>query len=166
MPTSVTTASVHFLGEEAGNGGVFVLVKTSNPGSAELQGKPSGDGLVMEVMADLVREWGETRKGACGLNDIGAVVGATYPDEARALRKRMPDTIFLVPGYGAQGSGGAADALAGMRSDGQGVLVNSGRGITVPGKNKITVPGPMMIEVPPPAIPSTSPDEDLNRFRE
>ena len=116
------------LGEQAGDGGVFVLVKTSNPGSAELQGKPSGDGMVMEVMADLVREWGAKRLGQCGLNDIGAVVGATYPDEARALRERMPDTIFLVPGYGAQG-GGAADALAGMRSDGQGVLVNSSRAI-------------------------------------
>ena len=81
----------------------------------------------MEVMADLVHEWGKARKGECGLNDIGAIVSATYPD-GRALRQRMPDTIFLVPGYGAQG-GGAADALAGMRADGQGVLVNSSRAI-------------------------------------
>ena len=116
------------LGEEPGDGGVFVLVETSNPGSAELQGKPSEDATVMEVMADLVPRGVQKRLADCGLSDIGAVVGATYPDEARALRQRMPESIFLVPGYGAQG-GGAADALAGMRSDGQGVLVNSSRAI-------------------------------------
>ncbi|MHC5067142.1 MAG: orotidine-5'-phosphate decarboxylase [Planctomycetota bacterium] len=117
-----------FLDNQAGTGGVFVLVKTSNPGSAELQGLPCGDATVMEAMADLVRGWGDGRNGSCGLNDVGAVVGATWPDEARRLRDRMPDTLFLVPGYGAQG-GSAADALAGLRSDGRGVIVNSSRGI-------------------------------------
>jgi orotidine-5'-phosphate decarboxylase len=79
-------------------------------------------------MANLVRTWGSERLGSSGLSDIGAVVGATWPDEARRLRERMPDTIFLVPGYGAQG-GSAADALAGRRADGKGVIVNSSRGI-------------------------------------
>ncbi|TVR14566.1 MAG: orotidine-5'-phosphate decarboxylase [Planctomycetota bacterium] len=117
-----------FLGQGAGNGGIFVLVKTSNPGSAELQGQVSGDGLVMDAMARLVAAWGQDRVGDCGLSDIGAVVGATYPEEARQLRALMPQTLFLVPGYGAQG-GGAADALAGLRPQGDGVLVNSSRGI-------------------------------------
>ncbi|TVR45493.1 MAG: orotidine-5'-phosphate decarboxylase [Planctomycetota bacterium] len=113
---------------EPGDGGVFVLVKTSNPGSAQLQGQPSGEMTVMEVMADLVSSWGAERRGQRGYSDIGAVVGATWPEEARSLRARMPHSLFLVPGYGAQG-GGAADALAGLGSDGQGVLVNSSRGI-------------------------------------
>lgn len=108
--------------------GIFVLVKTSNPSSGELQDLPQGDGAVMDAMARLVAAWGAERRGACGLSDVGAVVGATYPAQARRLRALMPDTVFLVPGYGAQG-GSAADALAGARADGRGVLVNSSRGI-------------------------------------
>ena len=108
--------------------GIFVLVKTSNPSSGELQGKSCEDSTVMEQMAGLVETWGKDRVGDCGLHNIGAVVGATYPDEAKLLRTLMPGSIFLVPGYGAQG-GGAADALAGIRDDGQGVLVNSSRAI-------------------------------------
>ena len=115
-----------FLG---GAGGIFVLVKTSNPGSGEFQGLKLADGFAnMEAMAQLVATWGATRLGACGLNDVGAVVGATWPAEAQRLRQLMPDTVFLVPGYGAQG-GSAADALAGRRSDGRGVVVNSSRAI-------------------------------------
>jgi len=108
--------------------GVFVLVKTSNPGSGELQDQAAGDATVADVMAERVAAWGATRLGACGLSAIGAVVGATYPDHARALRDRMPDTVFLVPGYGTQGAAGA-DAVAGRRPDGRGVLVSSSRGI-------------------------------------
>ena len=110
--------------------GAFVLVKTSNRSSADLQDVATGgdDHTVAERVADLVRSWGGARTGARGLSDIGAVVGATYPDHARALRERMPDTVFLVPGYGAQG-GAAADALAGVRPDGRGVLVSSSRAI-------------------------------------
>ncbi len=108
--------------------GVFVLVKTSNKSSGELQDQTLGAGSVMEAMALLVAGWGRDRLGACGLNDVGAVVGATYPAQARRLRTLMPDTLFLVPGYGAQG-GSAADAVAGARADGRGVLVNSSRGI-------------------------------------
>lgn len=110
--------------------GVFVLVKTSNPSSADLQDLRTEDGrTVSERMADLVHEWGAGRLGDAGLSDVGAVVGATHPEHAASLRDRMPDTVFLVPGYGAQGAS-AADALAGVRSDGRGVLVSSSRAIT------------------------------------
>jgi orotidine-5'-phosphate decarboxylase len=119
-----------------GQGGIFVLVKTSNKGSGELQGLALAAGepvagqppLVCDAMARLVANWGRDRLGACGLSAVGAVVGATWPAEARRLRALMPDTIFLVPGYGAQG-GSAADALAGARPDGRGVIVNSSRAI-------------------------------------
>lgn len=118
-----------FIGKAPSGTGIFVLVKTSNPSSGELQDLPCANTTVMEQMAKLVAAWGAGRTGACGLTDVGAVVGATYPDQARKLRQAMPDSIFLVPGYGAQG-GSAADALAGKRSDGRGVLVNSSRAIT------------------------------------
>ncbi len=114
--------------------GLFVLVKTSNPSSGELQDRSLGHDetgapeTVADSIADLVADWGAERMGSCGLSDIGAVVGATYPDHARALRERMPDTVFLVPGYGAQG-GSAHDALAGLRPDGRGALVSSSRAI-------------------------------------
>ena len=109
--------------------GVFVLVKTSNKGSGEFQGLTLADGSAnMDAMAKLVAHWGARRLGTSGLSDVGAVVGATWPAEAKRLRSLMPDTIFLVPGYGAQG-GSAADALAGARADGRGVVINSSRAI-------------------------------------
>lgn len=111
--------------------GAFVLVKTSNPSAGDVQDvgvDRNGGSTVAEAVADLVADWGTKRVGECGLSDVGAVVGATYPDRARALRERMPDTIFLVPGYGHQG-GGAADACAGLRSDGRGAIVSSSRAI-------------------------------------
>lgn len=109
--------------------GVIVLAKTSNPSSGELQDQQlAGGGTVAEAVGRLVHRWGDGRRGACGLTDVGAVVGATYPEEARSLRTVMPDALFLVPGYGAQG-GGAAGAVAGARPDGRGVLVSSSRAI-------------------------------------
>jgi orotidine-5'-phosphate decarboxylase len=108
--------------------GVFVLVKTSNRSSGELQDLACEGGSVMERVARLVTTWGSSRTGACGLSDVGAVVGATYPGQARRLRTLMPDALFLVPGYGAQGAS-AADALAGIRADGRGVIVNSSRAL-------------------------------------
>lgn len=117
-----------FIGKAPSGTGVFVLVKTSNPSSGDFQDQPLKDGTVMEAMAKLVAKWGAGRVGASGFNDVGAVVGATYPDQARKLRKLMPETIFLVPGYGAQG-GNAKDAVAGARDDGSGVVVNSARAI-------------------------------------
>jgi orotidine-5'-phosphate decarboxylase len=122
-------------------GGVFVLVRTSNPGAGDLQDLPlavSGEGAVDQhdaaaltiagQMATLVARWGAERVGASGFSDVGAVVGATNAEQAAALREQMPNTLFLVPGYGAQG-GGASGALAGARADGSGVVVNSSRGI-------------------------------------
>ena len=114
---------------EGTTAGIFAITKTSNPSSGELQDTASDDGTVADTVADLVAKWGADRIGECGLSDIGAVVGATYPDHARAMRERMPDAFFLVPGYGAQGGSGA-DAVVGMRDDGRGVLVSSSRGIT------------------------------------
>lgn len=119
--------------QSADGGGLFVLVKTSNPTSVDLQDTPSGDRTVSATMADLVHTWGAERLGACGLSSIGAVVGATFPTEAAELRTLMPNTVFLVPGYGAQG-GTAADAIAGRRpaagsSESAGLLVSSSRGI-------------------------------------
>lgn len=109
-------------------GGLFVLVKTSNPSSVDLQDTPSGDRTVSATMADLVRTWGNEHLGECGLSSIGAVVGATWPAEAAELRQLMPNTVFLVPGYGAQGASGS-DAIAGLRPEGDGILVSSSRGI-------------------------------------
>ena len=117
--------------ESTGGGGVFVLVKTSNPGSGDIQDVAvhGGDGdTVAEHMADMVTRIGSARIGDSGLSDVGAVVAATYPGHAEVLRSRMPDSMFLVPGYGAQGAT-AADATAGARPDGRGILVSSSRAI-------------------------------------
>jgi orotidine-5'-phosphate decarboxylase len=122
-----------FLDDVPGRTGVFVLARTSNPSSREVQdrvciGGPDENEPVADVVARLIRGWGAGRTGTSGLSDVGAVVGATYPDEAHRLRSLMPDTLFLVPGYGTQG-GTAADATAGRRSDGSGILVSSSRTI-------------------------------------
>lgn len=116
--------------EQAKNGkGAFLLVKTSNPSSGELQDKKLADGItVYEAMAKLVDTWGSEVVGERGYSSIGAVVGATYPEEATKLRQLMPKTPFLVPGYGAQG-GGAMDTMPCFNDDGYGAIVNSSRGI-------------------------------------
>jgi len=110
--------------------GVFVLVRTTNPGSAFLQqhGTPAG----AQVVAEAVDEAGRATVGPSGLSSIGAVMGANSPADAQALRARMPSAWFLVPGVGAQG-GDPRDALAGARSDGLGCVVNSSRGVLYPG---------------------------------
>jgi orotidine-5'-phosphate decarboxylase len=115
--------------EDAGDHGLFVVVRSSNPSSEDVQAVATADGTIAETMARLVHRWGSGRAGAGGLSDIGAVVGATYPGEAKSLRLAMPDAMFLVPGYGAQGADATA-ALAGLRPDGRGVLVSNSRGIT------------------------------------
>lgn len=114
--------------------GVFILVRTSNPGSDAVQSVRLEDGrTVAEMMADTVTSLGMARRGACGLSDVGAVVGATKPEDGAALRGRMPDVVFLVPGYGAQGGG--VDEVRGLvrrgaRSVGQaGVLVTASRSV-------------------------------------
>lgn len=109
--------------------GIFVLVKTSNPTSSELQDLPVGDEVVHEHLAQLVEGWGAEMLGPeTNFSCIGAVVGATYPEELKYLRTLMPHCIFLVPGYGAQG-GSAADVRHAFLSDGTGAIVASSRGI-------------------------------------
>ncbi|PLS27191.1 orotidine-5'-phosphate decarboxylase [Bifidobacterium parmae] len=108
---------------------LFVLVRTSNPSSSELQMLDLADGSkVYERVADLVEGWGADTIGEHGYSRVGAVVGATHPEEGKALRARMPHTFFLVPGYGAQG-GTAADVRGMFDESGSGAIVNSSRGI-------------------------------------
>lgn len=106
--------------------GVYVLVRTSNPSSAQFQ--EHGTPPLFERIADAVVEWGTDLVGDCGLSSVGAVVGATHPRELVRLRERMPRTPFLIPGYGAQGAG-AADIVGGFLPGGRAALVNSSRGI-------------------------------------
>lgn len=109
--------------------GIFVLVKTSNPSSGDLQDLQMEDGkAIYEIMGHLVDSWGANEVGESGYSFVGAVVGATYPEQAAKLRKIMPNNIFLVPGYGAQG-GGAADVKPCFNEDGLGAIVNNSRGI-------------------------------------
>jgi len=109
--------------------GIFVLVKTSNPSSVQLQDIVTEDGRkVYEVMADLVSEWGAGLIGKYGYSSVGAVVGATWPEQLKELRRRMPHTFFLVPGYGAQG-GSAADVAAAFDPDGLGAIINASRSL-------------------------------------
>ncbi|GAB6138496.1 orotidine-5'-phosphate decarboxylase [Halanaerobaculum tunisiense] len=109
--------------------GIFILVKTSNPSAAELQDLKVEEGeLVYEKLAQLVVEWSKGTIGNQGYSAVGAVVGATYPQEAKNLRQLMKQNYFLVPGYGAQG-GGAKDVLPCFNEDGLGAIVNSSRGI-------------------------------------
>jgi len=108
--------------------GLFVLVRTSNPSADEIQGQPVGDHLMDEEVAGLVEGWGRDLIGDSGYSSVGAVVGATYPEEAHTLRQLMPNQIFLVPGYGAQG-GGAEDVKPCFHENGTGAIVNSSRGI-------------------------------------
>ena len=114
----------------AANGtGVFALVKTSNPSSGQLQDLKYEDGRTLyEAVADLVEEWGESTRGETGYSAIGAVVGATYPQQGTALRARMPHTFFLVPGYGAQGATGK-DIAGCFDANGNGAIVNASRSI-------------------------------------
>ena len=107
---------------------VFVLVKTSNPGSGELQDMVAGDRLVYQVMGDLNQRIAKGTEGKYGYTMAGAVTGATYPSDIRALRKRLEHTFFLVPGYGAQG-GTAEDVQYAFDKYGHGAIVNSSRGI-------------------------------------
>lgn len=107
---------------------IFALVKTSNPSSGELQDLKVGDKAVYEMTAALVDKWGEDNIGSYGYSAVGAVVGATYPEQAKKLREKMKHTYFLVPGYGAQGAG-ASDVAVSFDKDGLGAIVNSSRAI-------------------------------------
>lgn len=108
--------------------GLFVLVKTSNPGSRDLQEVAHGGQPLFEVIADHVENLSAATQGGDGYGIVGAVVGATYPAQLAELKKRMPHTLFLVPGFGAQG-GTAADVAGAFDSFGLGAVINSSRGI-------------------------------------
>ena len=111
--------------------GIFVLVKTSNPSSGELQDRLVKDGdkerPLYEIVGEMVNDWGALSMDGEESN-VGAVVGATYPEQGRILRQMLPKACILVPGYGAQGAG-AKDLEHFFRKDGLGAIVNSSRGI-------------------------------------
>ena len=113
---------------KARNKSIFVLVKTSNPSSRELQDLVAGDRVVYKVMGDLTQRLGKDTEGKYGFTAAGAVVGATYPSDLRDLRRRLEHTFFLVPGYGAQG-GTAEDVRFAFDKYGRGAIINSSRGI-------------------------------------
>ena len=107
--------------------GIFVLVKTSNPSSGEFQDRVIDGRPLYELVGEKVAQWGDELMGD-GYSYVGAVVGATYPEMGKILRKIMPKTFILVPGYGAQGGKGA-DLVHFFNEDGLGAIVNSSRGI-------------------------------------
>ena len=107
--------------------GIFVLVKTSNPSSGEFQDRVIDGRPLYELVGEKVAQWGDELMGD-GYSYVGAVVGATYPEMGKVLRKIMPKTSILVPGYGAQGGKGA-DLVHFFNEDGLGAIVNSSRGI-------------------------------------
>lgn len=107
--------------------GLFILVKTSNPSSGEFQDQIADGRPLYEHVGELVAKWGESCMGE-SYSQIGAVVGATYPEMGKVLRKIMPKNYILVPGYGAQGGKGA-DLVHFFNEDGLGAIVNSSRGI-------------------------------------
>ncbi len=110
-------------------GAMFILVKTSNPSSGELQDRRLCDGkTVYETMGDMCEKWGSGYIGDCGYSSVGAVIGATYPEMLAEMRAKLPHTFFLIPGYGAQG-GGAEGAAKGFDENGLGAVVNSSRAI-------------------------------------
>ena len=112
----------------ARNKSAFVLAKTSNPSSVELQDMVAGDRVVYTVMGDLIERWGKDTEGTCGYQALGAVVGATHPSVLKELRRRLPKTFFLVPGYGAQG-GTAEDVRNAFDELGRGAIINASRSI-------------------------------------
>lgn len=115
--------------------GLFALVRTSNPGSQDIQMIPSlDDKPVFHHVADMIRPLMEDLIDSSGFSSFGVVVGATWPEESITLRRMLPECLFLIPGYGAQG-GSAADAMAGLvkgPEGWEGGLINSSRGLTMP----------------------------------
>lgn len=108
--------------------GIFVLAKTSNPSSGELQDKLIDGMPVYEMMGRMCENWGKELMGKYGYSGVGIVAGATYPEQIAELRAKLPETFFLIPGYGAQGAS-AKDISAAFDKNGLGGIVNSSRGI-------------------------------------
>ncbi len=115
--------------------GIFVLVKTSNPSSGEFQDRESDGKPIYQYVGEMVDKWGSDLVGKCGYSSVGAVVGATYPEIGKIMRKVMPKTYILVPGYGAQGGKGK-DLVHFFNDDGLGAIINSSRGIIAAYKNE------------------------------
>lgn len=115
--------------------GLFILVKTSNPSSGEFQDRMIEEKHLYELVGEHVAKWGEELMGD-SYSYIGAVVGATYPEQGKVLRKVMPKSFILVPGYGAQGGKGA-DLVHFFDEDGLGAIINSSRGIITAYKNEV-----------------------------
>jgi orotidine-5'-phosphate decarboxylase len=136
-PSDATTVNP-FLGRETldpflahalqSGGGFFVLVRTSNPGSKDLQEAACADGDVSDRIATWVETASAAHAGKCGYGPVGAVVGATHPSQIRRFRERMPHAVLLLPGYGAQG-GAAADVRDAFDGEGLGAVVNNSRGV-------------------------------------
>jgi orotidine-5'-phosphate decarboxylase len=122
--------------------GAFALVRTSNPSAPDLQDLDVSGHPLFETVGEKVKEWGSPFVGENGYSSLGAVVGATYPQEAERLRQVLPETFFLLPGYGAQGASEADIALAFDRK-GEGVLVNSSRAILFAYRD------PVYVDLPP-----------------
>lgn len=147
--------------------GIFVLVKTSNPSSGELQDRSLEGRPLYAAMGEMCEKWGESCMGELGYSAVGAVVGATYPEQLAEMRKAMPHTFLLVPGYGAQG-GGAKDVIGAFDEKGLGAIVNSSVRFSLPGRSR-TVPAANM-PLPPgtrrsacgTTSPSTFPKSDSN----
>ncbi|MBM7581986.1 orotidine-5'-phosphate decarboxylase [Caldicoprobacter guelmensis] len=110
------------------NKGIFVLVKTSNPSSGEFQDLPVEGKRLYNKVAEKVVEWGRELIGAKGYSRVGAVIGATYPRQLEELRREMPNTYFLIPGYGAQG-GSIQDVMSGFDEHGLGAVINASRSV-------------------------------------
>ena len=119
--------------------GIFVLAKTSNPSSGELQDRLIDGKPVYEIMGEMCEAWGSAQIGRYGYSAVGAVVGATYPEQLAELRKKLPHTMFLVPGYGAQG-GGAQGVAGAFDENGRGAIVNSSRAIMCAWKKEENCP--------------------------
>lgn len=117
------------------NKGLFILVKTSNPSSGEFQDQKIDGKPLYELVGEKVAQWGEEHMGESGYSYVGAVVGATYPEQGEILRKVMPKSFILVPGYGAQGGKGK-DLVHFFNEDGLGAIVNSSRGIIAAYQNE------------------------------
>ncbi len=115
--------------------GLFILAKTSNPNSGEIQDLQVDGMPIYEKVGQLIAKWGEELIGTYGFSEVGAVVGATHKAQAEKLRKLMPHTFFLVPGYGAQG-GSADDLSVCFNKEGVGAIVNSSRGIIAAHQSK------------------------------
>lgn len=107
---------------------LFALVRTSNPSAVDLQDLTIGDRKIYEVMGELVNAWGKGFVDEYGYNRVGAVVGATWPEQLAQMREALPHSFLLVPGYGAQG-GTAEDVKFAFDAKGHGAIVNSSRGI-------------------------------------